>query len=428
VTGGPGLGCSLSPRRDGDPRRDGRGPVRNACARAHLPGAHRREGSRRLGDPGLCPPSRGVGDPRLRRTSRGPLAGRRPVDGGPPHRAVCGHRRLQLRFRPGRDRMARGLRGARVRRDDLEGGRVRVTPGSGGVDPGPCAVRAACNRLRSRRDSRGRRDGSGLGRSRIVGDTCGHRGRRRGLRRGLRLGGRRLRRRDRLRVGRGDDGSRLRCRVGGRLGRLGRRPCRQKRKRVEVPVRVGRNANAEVNVRNPELRLARRADRADDRALLDRGVPLDRDRAEVDERDRVPVVGANRHRQAVGRNRAGECDGAASRCQHGLAGLAADLDSPALAARVGIAPQAERTQQRSGDRPGPRPGRGGQHQRAETGDSGCSHQRQHAIHRREPRLALSNVVTVSSQRGAVEGVPRGPRQAGDELRCLPPRHAGGDEL
>jgi hypothetical protein len=215
VTGGPGLGRSLSPRRDDDPRRNARRPVPSACARAHASGAHRREGSRRPGDPGLRPPSRGVGDGHSRRTSDAPLPGRRPVDGGSPRRAVRGHGRPRLRFRTGRDRMAHGPRGARVRRDDLEGGRVRVTLGSGGVDAGPFAARAACNRLRSRRDSRGRRDGSGLGRSRVFWNTGGDRGRRRRLRRGLR--GRRPRGRHRLRVGRGDDGSRLRGWIGGRL-------------------------------------------------------------------------------------------------------------------------------------------------------------------------------------------------------------------
>jgi hypothetical protein len=183
VSGGFGLGRGLSPRGDDDPRRDARRPIPSACAHAHAPGAHRREGSRRRDGPWQHPPSRGVGDRHLRRISGGPLPGRRPVDGGSPHHAVRGHGRPRLRFRAGRDRMTHAPGRGRPRRDDLEGGRVRGVLGSGGVDAEPFAVRATCSsRLRSRRNSRGRRDGSGLGRSRVFGNTGGDRGRRRRLR------------------------------------------------------------------------------------------------------------------------------------------------------------------------------------------------------------------------------------------------------
>jgi hypothetical protein len=69
-----------------------------------------------------------------------------------------------------------------------------------------------------------------------------------------------------------------------------------------------------MDVRLVELRLAARADCADCGSFGDHGTLQHVDRAEMDERDRIPVVGADRQRLAAAGYRAGEGDDSPGRC------------------------------------------------------------------------------------------------------------------
>jgi hypothetical protein len=59
-------------------------------------------------------------------------------------------------------------------------------------------------------------------------------------------------------------------------------------------VRLGRQPDAEVDVRDPVLGLAGRADRPDNVALREVRTHAGADRPELDERDRVAILGADR--------------------------------------------------------------------------------------------------------------------------------------
>jgi hypothetical protein len=240
----------------------------------------------------------------------------------------------------------------------------------------------------------------------------------------------RLDRNRRRRGGRGRPGRLL---LGGLLddrgaGRGGRRPRRQEEQRVEVAVLLGRQPDAEMDVRHGRLRIPGRADRADPLAFLDSGVPLHPSRAEMDERDGVAVVGLNGHGQAARRDRAHEGNRACSGRQDCLAAVAADVDAAVLSGCIGVGTEAEWGQQRAGRGPRPRPGRRCKHQHQEPDRSECSQKRQQVIHPRESLPPLSNVVTVSSQRLPVEGIPGCAREPRDEIGCLTPRHPGRDQL
>ena len=130
--------------------------------------------------------------------------------------------------------------------------------------------------------------------------------------------------------------SRVGSRIGGGLRRLLDGGARgQEPEGIEVPVRLGGHADAELNIRLGDVG-AGRADRTDHRALRNGGVALDRDRAEVDERDRVSVVGPDRHRQPVGGNRAGERNRAAPRCKDDFALATPDGDAAVLATLIRV--------------------------------------------------------------------------------------------
>jgi hypothetical protein len=257
---------------------------------------------------------------------------------------------------------------------------------------------------------------------------CGDRGRRRRL-----WLGRRRRRRcfrpGRLRRVRGRAGVSDRRRSGRRCSLRTRPGARgEEAQGIEVAVRITGQPNAEMNVRHGPLRVAGRAERADGIALSDLGISLDRDRGEVDERDRVPVLGANRDAESTLRHRACERDRTGVWREHRLAGMPADVDAPVLAANVGVVTEAERPKNRARCRPTPGAGRRCSDQRGEEHEAECSQSRQHASQRRGQRAPLSNMVTVSSQRAPVEGVAGCAGQAGDEVGGLAPRHPRPDEL
>jgi hypothetical protein len=91
----------------------------------------------------------------------------------------------------------------------------------------------------------------------------------------------------------------LLLRLLGRRRLLRRLPGRQERHGIDVPVRIGRSTDAEIDVWLGPLGLTTRTDRADDVALAQVGPDGDPDRAEVDERDRPPVLGADRQAQPL---------------------------------------------------------------------------------------------------------------------------------
>jgi hypothetical protein len=118
-------------------------------------------------------------------------------------------------------------------------------------------------------------------------------------------------------------------------------------------VRVGGQANAEVDIGLCPLRLAAGADRAHDLAFLDRSPGAYSDRSEVDERDRVAVGGANRQAQPLTGQLPDERGDARCRSPDVGTGRRADVDSPVLAARVRVVLGGKRPQHRTVDRPGP---------------------------------------------------------------------------
>jgi hypothetical protein len=174
-----------------------------------------------------------------------------------------------------------------------------------------------------------------------------------------------------------------RRRHGGRSGRRlrgrrrpdGDRDARgQQRERIDVALRTRRDANPEVNVRNRELDLAARTDRADARALVHARTASDGDRAEVQERHRVAVLGLDRHALATVRDGAGEADGASCGREHGGARVTRNVDAAMLPRRVRVAlAEREAAQDVAVGRPGPRRGRGNQEKRREDAEHEDAH-------------------------------------------------------
>ena len=96
-----------------------------------------------------------------------------------------------------------------------------------------------------------------------------------------------------------------------------------------------------------------RADLTHDRTLGDGAPARDGDRAELEQRHRIPVGRLDRERAAAGRNGTDERDAPADRCTHRLAGGGADVDPAVLSRRVLVGRERERPQDRPVDRPGP---------------------------------------------------------------------------
>jgi hypothetical protein len=101
----------------------------------------------------------------------------------------------------------------------------------------------------------------------------------------------------------------------------------------------------------------------------------DAERAEMGERDRIPVRRLDRQRQAAAGDGAGEADGACSRGRHRVAVPRADLDPSAFAGGVRVrAVEGERLEHRPGDRPGPRLcRRGGEPEEREDDEDEAAH-------------------------------------------------------
>ena len=124
-------------------------------------------------------------------------------------------------------------------------------------------------------------------------------------------------------------------------------------------MRLGGHPDSEVDVRLGVLDLAARADGADALALLERGADPDADGPEMDERDRVPVLGANGDAETRTWQRAGERDHAARGCAHVGARERRDVDTAVLSAQVWIVLGEKAPEDRPVDGPAPGAGRRG---------------------------------------------------------------------
>ena len=187
---------------------------------------------------------------------------------------------------------------------------------------------------------------------------------------------------------------RIRRRRLARRRRLGER--RQEKERVEVPLRVGCLADAEVHVRDGLLGHAARAYRTNRLTLGDGCAAPDRHRAEMQQRDGVAVRRLDRDRPPAGRHGSGEGNDTAGRRDNRGTSSRADVDPTVETAGVGIGAEAERMQNRPLHGPGPPARRRRRHERRRRGAA------------REPREQKTNLLPVLQTAATV---------AGDLLRC-----------
>jgi hypothetical protein len=101
------------------------------------------------------------------------------------------------------------------------------------------------------------------------------------------------------------------------------------------------------------LDLSARADCADHLALRDLGVDSDADGPEMDERDRVALLGSDRDAEPRMRQRPGERDHAARRCSHYGARGRPDVHTTVLSTQVRIVVSQKRPEDRALDGPAP---------------------------------------------------------------------------
>jgi len=127
----------------------------------------------------------------------------------------------------------------------------------------------------------------------------------------------------------------------------------KQRQRVDVPVLLLGDANAEVHGRDRVLGLTAPADQPDDRSLRHRPAAFDLDLPEVQKGQRVAVGRLDGHGPAASGDSSGErddtCPGRADRC----ALRRADVDAAVLPGDVRVVTRGERLQQRTVDRPRP---------------------------------------------------------------------------
>jgi hypothetical protein len=131
-------------------------------------------------------------------------------------------------------------------------------------------------------------------------------------------------------------------------------PDGQQRQRVEIPVRIGGQADAQMDVWLRSLGLAARADRSHDLPFADRRSNGQGDRSQVDEGDRIPVLGADRQAEPLARKPAGVGDDPRGRSAYLGSRRSADVDAAVLAARIRVVAGDERPEHRPLDRPAPR--------------------------------------------------------------------------
>jgi hypothetical protein len=142
------------------------------------------------------------------------------------------------------------------------------------------------------------------------------------------------------------------------LGRFRRRLLRtrrQQRQRIDVPLRLGGDADTEMNALDKVA--ARFRDRSHGLAFADARALGDRERGETDQRYGIAVAGANSHRAPASRDGARERHRAGRRRQHVRADLSRDIDAAVLPAQIGIVSEREAPHDRAAGGPGPASGR-----------------------------------------------------------------------
>lgn len=181
-----------------------------------------------------------------------------------------------------------------------------------------------------------------------------------GLRPRLRGSRRRLRGNDR----RGGRNHRRRLLAGRRRSARRNLGVGQEQERIQVAVRLGAPPHAEIDVGHRQLHHATGTYGADEIALPHRRPASHGDRAQMQERDRVPVLRLERDRPAPHRDGPGEGDHPGRRGQHGCARWSADVDPAMLASRIRIVAEQEGSQHRALHRPGPTQSGRGQGERS----------------------------------------------------------------
>ena len=127
----------------------------------------------------------------------------------------------------------------------------------------------------------------------------------------------------------------------------------EQRERVYVSVRLGGETDAEMHVRLRPFGLSARADRPHDLALDDRCSDAQRDRPEVDEGDRVPVLRADRQAAPFARELSRERDDPGHRRAHVGSRRRTDVDAAMLTACVRVVLGGERPEHGPVDGPCP---------------------------------------------------------------------------
>ena len=134
-------------------------------------------------------------------------------------------------------------------------------------------------------------------------------------------------------------------------------------------MRLGRHPDSEVDVRLGMLDLSARPDGADAIAFLDRGADPKAHGTEMDEGDRVALLGADRHAEPRMWQGAGERNHAARGCAHVGARDRPDVQPAMLPAQVRIVLGEKAPEHRAVD--GPAPGTG-----CRCEGEGCHHDEQ----------------------------------------------------
>jgi hypothetical protein len=306
-------------------------------------------------------PERAQGEPRERETDEPRPRSLPTARGGklavPPMCARAHARRGRLRQAPN-GRLVLGQRDRARPHPGLRPSRRGVRPRSRAVYPAPrrrnlVAARIPLGSTRRRASPGKPRARHGLRRNmrrRRCGRTCA----RRGLDL-LRAAGN-LFRRGRLRPGR---------RIGGTA--LTRR---KQGERIDVPVWLCGQANSEVHGRHARC-LSVKLRRGEHVPLSDGRARAHGEGAEVQERDRVTVLGPQGDRPSASGNRSCEGDYARDRREHLLTRSRGDVDAPMLPGLVGVAVDVEGSKYRAGDGPAPGRRRGGPGQRPDGRHQGC---------------------------------------------------------
>lgn len=150
---------------------------------------------------------------------------------------------------------------------------------------------------------------------------------------------------------------------------------REQRRRIDVSLRIGGDADPEVDVWHLVLGRSARPDSSHESPFPDDLSLAHADAAEMDERHGVAVLRLDRHDLAARAHRAGERHDSAGRCAHRGIALVADVDASMLAARIRVIAEREGFEHLARRRPCPRMCRGWK--RGHDNDREDDHERAH---------------------------------------------------